>query len=48
MLTGKNCDDNTGVPSKADDSLKTGYEHTEKTVPADKSNDADENVIDVD
>ncbi|MCI73708.1 hypothetical protein A2U01_0094972, partial [Trifolium medium] len=47
-LTGNNCDYNTGVSSKSDESLKTVTEHIEKTVCADKQNVGDENVIDVD
>ncbi|MCI55372.1 hypothetical protein A2U01_0076622, partial [Trifolium medium] len=37
-----------GVLSKSDKNLKSASEHIEKNVPAYKSNDADENVIDVD
>ncbi|MCI85845.1 hypothetical protein A2U01_0107124, partial [Trifolium medium] len=47
-MIGNDTADNTGVLSKSDENLKTASEHIEKTVSADKDNDADENVIDVD
>ncbi|MCI83842.1 hypothetical protein A2U01_0105118, partial [Trifolium medium] len=47
-VTGDASDNDTVVLSQSDEVLKTVSENFEKDVSADKSKEADENVIDVD